>query len=105
MHMMTLYDTDFAEWSAETAELLRQRRFDEVDWENLIEEVDDLGRTQRRNVQSQLSRLLRHAVLWRIQPQRHSDHSETSIVEAQREIAIHLEHSPSLRPYLQTNFQ
>jgi Domain of unknown function DUF29 len=39
----TLYGTDFAEWSAQTAELLRQGRFDEIDIENVAEEIQSLG--------------------------------------------------------------
>src|SRR5881396_3271556 len=99
----TLYDTDFAEWSAETAELLRQRRFNEVDWDNVIEEVEDLGGAQKRGIDSQLARLLKHVIKGRIQPERRSASWETSIVDAQQEIAIELEHSPSLRRYLHEN--
>ena len=40
----SLYDTDFVEWTAHAVELLRQRRFDEIDLENLIEEIEDLGK-------------------------------------------------------------
>jgi hypothetical protein len=48
----SLYDTDFVEWTARTAELLREGRFDEVDLEHLAEEVEDLGRSDRAAVSS-----------------------------------------------------
>lgn len=51
----TLYDTDFVEWAAATAELLRERRFDDVDWEHLIEEIVSLGQSDEHAVRSQLA--------------------------------------------------
>ena len=55
-----LYDTDFVEWADKTAVLLRQGRFDELDIENLIEEVESLGNSERKALRSQLTRLLMH---------------------------------------------
>jgi len=43
----TLYDTDFVEWTARTAELQREGRFEDIDLENLAEEVEDLGKSER----------------------------------------------------------
>ena len=50
----TLYDTDFAEWSARTAELLRAGRYDELDIENVAEEIESLGKAERKSVRAQL---------------------------------------------------
>jgi len=66
----TLYDTDFVEWTARTAELVRKRRFEEVDLENLAEEIADLGNSEQSAVKSQLSRMLMHLVKERIRPER-----------------------------------
>jgi hypothetical protein len=52
----TLYDIDFAEWSSQTAELLRAGRIDEVDLANVAEEIESLGKRDRWAVHSQMLR-------------------------------------------------
>ena len=58
----TLYETDFVEWAQRTAELLRSGRLGEADLEHAAEEIEDLGRSQRAAVASQLQRMLMHLV-------------------------------------------
>lgn len=57
---MSLYETDFVKWAEEQAALLTERRFDLLDLDNLIEEVDDLAGRHRDALQSQMQRLLMH---------------------------------------------
>src|ERR1044071_7587328 len=95
----TLYETDFVEWTARTAELLRERRFEELDLELLVEEVEELGLDWKHAVHSQLTRLLMHLIKLRIQPDRSSASWRASIVSARSEIAIYIEDAPSLRRY------
>jgi hypothetical protein len=101
----TLYDTDFVEWSARTAELVRAGRFQDVDLEHLAEEIEDLGKGDQRAVRSQLARMLIHLLKQRIQPERAGSSWRRSVLAAQREIEFLLEDSPSLRRYLQENLQ
>jgi hypothetical protein len=101
----TLYDTDFVEWTAHTAQLVREGRFEELDLENLAEEIEDLGKSDRSAVRSQLSRMLMHLVKERIQPERAGASWRSSIVDARREILIKLEDSPSLKRHLAENLQ
>jgi len=101
----TLYETDFAEWSTRTADLLRQGRLDAADVENVAEEIEALGRSERAAVRSQLLRLLMHLVKQRIQPERDGSSWRGSIVAARREILLHLEDSPSLRRHLLDTLQ
>ena len=101
----TLYETDFAEWAARTAEALRQGRFDAADMENVAEEIEDLGKSERAAVRSQLLRLLIHMVKQRIQPERDGSSWRGSIVGARREIRLRLEDSPSLRRHLRETLQ
>ena len=101
----SLYDTDFAEWTAQTAEQLRQGRFDAVDMENVAEEIEDLGKSQRAAVRSQLVRMLKHLIKQRIQPERDGASWRTSIVSARTEIRLRLEDSPSLRRHLLDTLQ
>jgi hypothetical protein len=87
---------DFSAWTQHTAQLLRERRWDEIDMEQLIEEVEDLGRSERNSIKSQLSRLLLHLLKWQYQPPRRSDSWLDSINDARTQIEDKIEDSPSL---------
>ena len=56
----TLYETDFYAWTQRQADLLRAETFEEVDWRNLIEEIETLGRSEKNEVQSRLIVLIMH---------------------------------------------
>ncbi|WP_071454526.1 DUF29 domain-containing protein [Gloeomargarita lithophora] len=93
------YLGDFNAWIHQTAELLRARRWHEIDVLNLIAEVEDLGKSERRGIASQLTRLLLHLLKWQYQPQRRSDSWLDSITDARTQIELAIEDSPSLRNY------
>jgi hypothetical protein len=101
----SLYDVDFVEWAATTAQLLRERRLDEVDLEHVAEEIEDLATSDQRAVRSQLLRMLMDLVKTRIQPEREGTGWRTSIVNARQEIELQLESSPSLLRHLEANLQ
>lgn len=90
---------DFSEWISQTAQLLRERRWQEIDVPSLIEEVEDLGKSERRGITSQLTRLLLHLLKWQYQPQRRSDSWLDSITDARTQIELAIDDSPSLRSY------
>lgn len=60
LSMKALYDQDFVLWASKTAELLKLKKFDDVDWENLIEEVECMGKSDGRAVESLLTQLIEH---------------------------------------------
>ncbi len=93
------YLTDYSLWVNQTTRLLREQRWHEIDLPNLIEEVESLGKSERRAVTSQLTRLLLHLLKWQYQPQRRSDSWLDSITDARTQIALALEDSPSLKNY------
>jgi len=93
------YSTDFSDWTRQTAQLLRERRWHEVDLANLIDEVEDLGKSERRAIASQLTRLLLHLLKWHYQPQRRSDSWLDSITDARTQIDLAIQDSPSLKGY------
>jgi hypothetical protein len=90
---------DFNSWVAQTTQLLREHRWQEIDVTHLIEEVEDLGKSERRGIASQLTRLLLHLLKWQYQPQRRSDSWLDSITDARTQIELAIEDSPSLKSY------
>ncbi len=99
----SLYDTDFVEWTARTAELIREGRLDEVDLDHLAEEIEDLGKSNLAAVESQLRVMLMHLIKRRIQPEKQGASWQRSITRGRIQIDVRLEHSPSLRRYLDRN--
>jgi hypothetical protein len=97
--MSEKYLTDFSSWINQTAQLLREHRWHEIDVPNLIEEVEDLGKSERRGIASQLTRLLLHLLKWQYQPQRRSDSWLDAITDARTQIELAIEDSPSLGRY------
>jgi hypothetical protein len=59
-----LYDEDYLLWIDRTAQQIRQRNIDNLDWEHLLEEIEDLGKSQRNAVESYLRQLLKHLLLY-----------------------------------------
>jgi hypothetical protein len=59
-----LYDQDYALWLEQTAQQLRDRNVDVLDWQHLLEEIEDLGRSQKNAVESYLRQLLKHLLLY-----------------------------------------
>src|ERR1039458_1557013 len=101
----SLYDTDFAEWSARTAALIRSGRFNEIDAESVAEEIEDLGKSERSAAWSHLSRLLLHKIKQVLQPERDCASWWVSITSSRQAIRRLVQSSPSLRPYIQQNLQ
>lgn len=92
-----LYERDIAAWSAQQSELLTRRAYDEADWQNIIEEIDSLGRSQRDALQSQLYRVLVHLYKLQFSPAREPRGGWMRTVrEARRQIARLLRNNPSL---------
>ncbi len=98
--MSDLYDRDFYAWANEQAGLLREGRLSGADVANIAEEIESLGRNEKRELRSRLSVLLLHLLKWRHQPARRSRSWELSIANARNDLAEHLADSPSLRAML-----
>ena len=95
--MPTHYEADYYSWSQEQAALLRAGRLDQIDLENLAEEIESLGRSDRRSLGSQIQRVMIHLLKWRHQPRRRSNSWRESILDGRDQIQRLLEESPSLR--------
>ena len=92
-----LYDEDFARWTAETARLLRQGRLTELDVEHLAEEVEDMGKSQHRELGSRLTVIIQHLLKWQLQPEKRSGSCKATTVTQRAELDRLFEQSPSLR--------
>ncbi len=77
----SLYETDFNLWLEETARLLKENKLEQLDIENLIEEIETIGRSEKRGFCSNLERLLLHLLKWKYQPNKRSGSWESSIIE------------------------
>lgn len=80
------HDTDFYSWTQQQAGLLRQGRLTELDIANLIEEIEDMGRSERRELESRLAVLLMHLLKWRYQPKQRGN-SWRFTIKTQRKLA------------------
>lgn len=100
----TLYETDYWQWIETTIKKLRSRDYAGVDWDNLIEKIEDIGRSERRSLESNLIVVLLHLLKWQYQPECRSGSWAGSIVEHRRRIKKAIQESPSLKPYLESIF-
>jgi hypothetical protein len=93
------YDDDFSAWAIRQAELLAARRFGELDLPNLIEEIEELSKAEKREIASRLGILLAHLLKFQYQPKERSRSWTATILEARARIARRIQDSPSLRDY------
>jgi hypothetical protein len=101
MPSASLYETDFYAWTQEQVTLLRNEQWSQIDRQNLIEEIQSLGKQQRQELRNRLSVLIGHLLKWQYQSQRRS-RSWLATLRIQRlDIAELLEDNPSLKPYLE----
>ena len=99
----SLYETDYNLWVLETVQKLQSRDLDYLDWENLIEEVEDLSERKRRKLESLLMRLIEHLLklaYWEKERDRDRGHWEREIANLRKQIKKELMVSPSLKHYL-----
>ncbi len=98
---MSDYQKDFYSWTCEQAELLRAGRFNELDVSNLIEEIETMGRSEKRELESRLTVLLVHLLKWQYQPTRRGRSWQLTIQEQRLEFFDVLNDNPGLKPQLQ----
>jgi hypothetical protein len=106
--LQNLYDTDYNLWVLETVKHLQNREFNCVDWENLIEEVLDLSRRDKRKLESLLMRLTEDLLIlqyWQSEKERNRGHWQREITNFRKQIKRLLEDSPSLENYLKDRLE
>src|SRR4028119_1218292 len=95
-----MYELDFYRWTQQQAEFLQAKKWSCLDIPNLVEEIESLGRQERRELENRLGVLLGHLLKWEFQPENRSRSWFATIREQRRRILRLLEKSPSLQPYL-----
>jgi hypothetical protein len=94
-----LYEVDFYAWTQEQARLLRERRFDDLDLENLVDEVESVGRNDERQIESRLEVLMAHLLKWKFQPGGRGNGWISTIFEQRNRLIGLVEDSPSLSAF------
>lgn len=96
----TAYDKDFFKWTRTQADLLKKKEYEKLDFEHLIEEIESLGRSEKRAIESHLTNLLLHLLKIKYQPKKHTKSWDLSIKNSKHKIIILLKENPSLKTYL-----
>jgi hypothetical protein len=95
------YDKDFYAWTQHNAQLLRKRKLSEIDIENIAEEIESMGKSEKRELINRLAVLLAHLLKWKFQPVRQCKSWELTIKEQRMELIDLLKDSPSLKHELE----
>jgi hypothetical protein len=99
-----LYNRDYYLWLEHTAQLIKEGKFSEVDVANLVEEIEDMGRSEKRAVKSNLVILLLHLLKYKYQPAKKTNSWKASIREHRRRLRDDFQVSPSLKRYFEEVF-
>ncbi|GFE69769.1 DUF29 domain-containing protein [Chroococcus sp. FPU101] len=102
--LKTLYEQDYNLWLKTTVHLLRENKLDQIDYDNLIEELEGMGRSDKRALKSNLEQLLMHLLKWQYQSNKRTGSWERFIKEHRNRVLDTLEDSPSIKPYLNEIF-
>ena len=98
--MSNVYESDFYAWAMEQAALLRARRFDAADIDNIAEEIESMGRGEKRELVNRLAVLRLHLLKWQFQPGFRSPSWSATIREQRSRLSDHLADNPSLKAHL-----
>jgi hypothetical protein len=98
------HEQDFYGWALHNAELLRQGRLGEIDSERIAEELEDMGASKERELESRLGVLLAHLLKWVYQPERRGNSWRATIEEQRLRVARVLRKNPSLKSKIDEAF-
>lgn len=98
--LSSLYKQDYFLWLEATVRLLQLGKLSQLDVDNLLEELEDMGRSEKRAIYTNLKILLLHLLKYRYQSEKRSNSWTGTIVEHRQRLNRALQESPSLRPYL-----
>lgn len=94
------HNNDFYAWTQEQAHLLRTRQFNQIDFHQIAEEIEDMGRSEKRELENRLELLLMHLLKWQFQPNLRSRSWQLTIKEQRLRLEKLLQENPSLSSFL-----
>ena len=94
------YETDIVAWANEQARLVRTKQFELLDLEHIAEEIEDVGKSEQRELASRMAVLIAHLLKWQFQPERQGRSWQITIRNQRRAIQLHLKQVPSLKAKL-----
>jgi hypothetical protein len=103
-----LYDRDFNLWAEEQASALRARQFSSLDYDRLIEEIEDMSKSEKRSLETYLERLIEHILklkYWKSEYKYNCRHWQAEVNNFRNRIQRLLKRSPSLNSYLANIYQ
>jgi len=98
--MGNLYDDDVVAWARQQAGLIRAQQWSQLDMDNIVEEIEDVGKSEKRELQSRLCVLISHLLKWSHQPARRGRSWRKTIKEQRSAIELDLQKHPSLQALL-----
>ncbi len=104
----SLYDRDDYQWLLQTIRQLQSQEYSAVDWENLLEELESLAKSQTRELKSRLLVLIEQLMklkYWESERDYNAREWKNTIIEQRRQIQILLDDSPNLKPILTDLFE
>ena len=96
MSKKDLYESDYLLWLQKTSQLLKTKDFEGLDLENLIEEIESWGRSDRNKLISSLRLIYQHLLKWQYQPHKRSKSWRNTISRERDNISDYIEDIPSL---------
>ena len=98
--MIVSYETDIIAWANQQAQLLRSGRWSEIDVTHIVEEIEDVGKSEQRELESRMVVLITHFLKWQYQPQRQGKSWLLTIKEQRNAVHRRLKKTPSLKASL-----
>jgi Domain of unknown function DUF29 len=103
-----LHDRDFNLWVEETKKAILNRDFERMDWDNLLDEIDDMGKSEKRSLESYLQRLIEHILklrYWESEKERNFRHWQSEVINFRNLIKRLLRRNPSFNRYMEDVYQ
>ena len=94
--MGTRYESDVVAWANEQARLIRAGQFELLDLEHIADEIEDVGKSEQRELAKRMAVLLAHLLKWQCQPERQGSSWVRTIKEQRKRVLLRLEEIPSL---------
>jgi hypothetical protein len=98
------YGEDILLWSKQQAQALREARFADLDIEHLADEIEDVGKAEKRELASRMAVLLGHLLKWRFQPNKRSKSWRTTIGLQRRRVGLAVKATPSLKALMRDEY-